>query len=124
MGQASLPAGADGALAQPRVPLRPGVVEALAGGLAVQVAWGHVALATTESGLSHAGNSWSTALQVGWSAAVAALLAVSGRRYAEFRRAGGNVRGLPALVGLALGLGLWRAGSWISTPASAAGHCR
>lgn len=94
------------ALAQPRVLLRPGVVEALAGGLAVQVAWGHAALATTESGLSHAGNGWSTALQVGWSAAVAALLAVSGWRYAEFRRAGGNVRGLPALVGLALGLGL------------------
>ncbi|MFI9106163.1 M48 family metalloprotease [Streptomyces fildesensis] len=94
------------ALARPRVLLRPGFVEALAGGLAVQVAWGHVSLATTESGLSHANNSWSTALQVGWSAAVAALLAVSGWRYAEFRRAGGNVRGLPALVGLALGLGL------------------
>ncbi|GAA0664488.1 hypothetical protein GCM10010193_14810 [Kitasatospora atroaurantiaca] len=94
------------ALQRPHSLLRPGVGEMLAAGIAVQITWNHLWQTLVTAGVANAENSWHMVLRIAWSSAVAALLGVSGLRYAEFRRAGGRARGAAALSGLALGLGL------------------
>ncbi|WP_033344971.1 M48 family metalloprotease [Catenuloplanes japonicus] len=94
------------AMADPRVLLRPGVLEAFATGLAIQVGFEHVCAAMGLVGWYQADNGSHDVMRGVWGLLLAVPVGVIAWRGAAFLRAGGRARMVFARSGLALGLGV------------------
>ncbi|MFB9902928.1 M48 family metalloprotease [Allokutzneria oryzae] len=109
LGKHPLPSKRISAVAEPVRLLRPGFWEAVAAGIAIQVAWRTVVLAMTNIGQ---GGSFALGLLgTVWGIGVATVIVLAGARYAAFR-AGGGSRHVLVLTPLGLTAGIW-AGQYI-----------
>ncbi|GAA0590473.1 hypothetical protein GCM10010174_01830 [Kutzneria viridogrisea] len=96
----------EAAMRDPKSLLRPGFWEVLASGLAIQLAWAHLVSGLSSVSWYHSGNESFTVMRYVWGIAVGALVCVIAWRGAAHLRAGGTARGVFALPGAAMGLGL------------------
>ncbi|GAA4031904.1 hypothetical protein GCM10022247_66200 [Allokutzneria multivorans] len=92
------------AVAEPVRLLRPGFWEAVAAGVAIQIAWRTVLIALTNIGQS--GSFAMGLLGTVWGAITAVVLLFAGARFAAFRAEGGSPRVL-LLTPIGIAVGLW-----------------
>ncbi|MCS7482641.1 M56 family metallopeptidase [Umezawaea endophytica] len=94
------------AMSDPKSLLRNGFLEALASGVAVQLAWSHLVDGLSKIDWYRSGNESFLVMRVVWGVAVATLVCVIAWRGAAYLRAGGTGRWTFLRPGLGLGLGL------------------